>query len=250
MINIEKRRHQFSQEQRTENIFTRVRSIYSALLHLTLDTNLTLRLSFSPDVLPLFAANATHCPIKRGTRCSTIGLALRPWKPDPETNIAPLVVYIQKYVQASKLTVSQVEIGFDILKARDIVPGEIDGAGSAVQAAVTPPSSKTTVATSSRSSEANPSCENTAPAAATTKTAKAGAAACAALSSGDGGNNNEEVEIVDDRRKRYRLMVKRRLLKRHGEELSTDASTRKRQLEELYRDVEADLLRSGAKLRK
>lgn len=56
--------------------------------------------------------------------------------------------------------------------------------------------------------------------------------------------------MVDDKRKRYRLMVKRRLLKRHGEELSSDSSTRKRQLEELYRDVEAGLLSLGAKLRK
>lgn len=70
------------------------------------------------------------------------------------------------------------------------------------------------------------------------------------MSPGDGDGANKEVEAVDDKRKRYRLMVKRRLLKRHGEELSNDAAARKRQLEELYRDVEADLLRAGAKLRK
>lgn len=148
-------------------------------------------------------------------------------------------------IQASKLTVSQVEIGFDILKARDlpVEAGGTDGAeaGAAVSAAVAlAPSSPTTAPTSDGISTASASDENTAPA------AEAGAAA---LSSGDGGGKEAETAI-DDKRKRYRLMVKRRLLKRHGEELSTDAATRKRQLEELYRDVEADLLSAGAKLRK
>ena len=55
-------------------------------------------------------------------------------------------------------------------------------------------------------------------------------------------------EICEDKRKQYRLMVKRRLLKRYGEELSTDESTRKRQLEELYRDIEPAFLSLGAKL--
>lgn len=149
-------------------------------------------------------------------------------------------------VQASKLTVSQVEIGFDILKARD-VPVEAGGTdepqpGSAVSVAAVAPSISTAAATKfdGAASTASASGENAAAATA----AKAGDAA---LSPGDGGN--EEVETVDDKRKRYRLMVKRRLLKRHAEELSTNAATRKRQLEELYRDVEADLLRAGAKLR-
>lgn len=138
--------------------------------------------------------------------------------------------------QASKLTVSQVEIGFDILKARD-VPAEVGGIdeAEAVSAAVSGAVMPSAAAASSRNSTG----ENTA----------AAFAAAATLLPGDR-DNKDAVEVVDDKRKRYRLMVKRRLLKRHGEELSTDASTRKRQLEELYRDVEADLLRSGAKLNK
>lgn len=147
--------------------------------------------------------------------------------------------------QASKLTVSQVEIGFDILKARD-VPAEVaktSGSGSAVSAAVAPYSNSTTAATRDGISTASASDENTAPAART-------GAAGAALSPSPGEGGTKEAETVDDKRKRYRLMVKRRLLKRHGEELSTDAATRKRQLEELYRDVEADLFIAGAKLRK
>ena len=147
--------------------------------------------------------------------------------------------------QASKLTVSQVEIGFDILKARD-VPAEVaktSGSGSAVSAAVAPYSNSTTAATRDGISTASASDENTAPAART-------GAAGAALSPSPGKGGTKEAETVDDKRKRYRLMVKRRLLKRHGEELSTDAATRKRQLEELYRDVEADLFIAGAKLRK
>lgn len=43
-------------------------------------------------------------------------------------------------------------------------------------------------------------------------------------------------------------MVKRRLLKRYGEELAVDAPTRKRQLEEFYREVEGAFLDIGAKL--
>lgn len=106
--------------------------------------------------------------------------------------------------KAVKLTVSQVEIGFDILKARDVEPPAepLSSAG--------PPNENPTAASSD------------------------GATATGA---------------DDDRRKRYRLMVKRRLLKRHGEELSTDAPTRKRQLEDLYRDVEAGFLSLGSKIR-
>ncbi|CAM9733127.1 unnamed protein product [Ascophyllum nodosum] len=44
-------------------------------------------------------------------------------------------------------------------------------------------------------------------------------------------------------------MVKRRLLKGYGEELSTDSATRKHQLEELYREIEGGILSLGAKLR-
>ena len=144
--------------------------------------------------------------------------------------------------QASKLTVSQVEIGFDILKARD-VPVEVGGTDEAefvapVSAAVAP-SSLTAAATSVGTSTASASSDHA------TAAAKTGAAV---LSPRDG--DSKETDTVDDGRKRYRLMVKRRLLKRHGEELSTDAATRKRQLEELYRDVEADLLGAAAKLRK
>lgn len=137
------------------------------------------------------------------------------------------------------------EIGFDILKARD-VPEEIDedGAGSAVSAAL-------------RSSDDNAATMNTtagtvsdenataAPSRAVTKTDSARATTPTTVPK----DGNMEAELVDDKRKRYRLMIKRRLLKRHGEELSTDATTRKRQLEELYRDVEAGLLSLGAKLR-
>lgn len=158
------------------------------------------------------------------------------------------------HAQASKLTVAQVEIGFDILKARDVPMGvgEADSgaAVSAVSTAGTPSNETTGASSSGGISSASASGENTV--AMTTTKAGAGADAGGATAGpsplGDGAD--KEVEIVDDRRKRYRLMVKRRLLKRHGEELSADAATRKRQLEELYRDVEADLLRSGAKLRK
>lgn len=109
--------------------------------------------------------------------------------------------------QAVKLTASQVEIGFDILKARDV--GVVAGS---------PPSTATPP-------EAHPE-PNSA-------------------------NNSVATEKGDDdrRRKPYRLMVKRRLLKRYGEELSTDGPTRKHQLEELYRDVEAGYFSLGAKLR-
>lgn len=165
----------------------------------------------------------------------------RPWKSRPIKNF-PVVVGVTVPPQASKLTVSQVEIGFDILKARDVPVDGASDAGSGVSAAAAPPSVETTVATSGGFSTAIPSGESAAVAAAE------GCAGAALLPGGDGGN--QEIELVNDKRKRYRLLVKRRLLKRHGEQLSTDASTRKRQLEELYRDVEADLLRSGAKLRK
>eukprot|EP00752_Nemacystus_decipiens_P005203 g4722.t1 len=154
---------------------------------------------------------------------------------------------VQAARDASKLTFFQVDIGFDILKARD-VPVDAGGAdeadaGSAISAAVGPPSNSTSAATSGGISRASASGEHTT--AAATSAAKAGASK--SPSPGDG---HKEAETVDDKRKRYRLMVKRRLLKRHGEELATDATTRKRQLEELYREVEADLLGAGAKLRK
>lgn len=58
-----------------------------------------------------------------------------------------------------------------------------------------------------------------------------------------------EREKAEETRKPYRLMVKRRLLKRYGEELSTDAPTRKRQLDDFYREVDGVLLSLGAKLR-
>jgi len=122
--------------------------------------------------------------------------------------------------QAAKLTASQVEIGFDILKACDVPEGAAAGAGPVA------------VETGARD-------ENT-PA----------ATASPAASAGGAGAGGEEAKVADDIRKCYRLMVKRRLLKRHGEELSADSATRKRQLEELYRDAEAGLLSLGAKLRK
>lgn len=112
------------------------------------------------------------------------------------------------------------EIGFDILKARDLPEvKEVAGEDSTCSMATATASSTTT-------------------AAAPTVTA--------ALPD----RKADAATAVDDKRKRYRLMVKRRLLKRHGEELSTDSATRKRQLDELYRDVEPGLLSLGAKLRK
>lgn len=107
--------------------------------------------------------------------------------------------------QAVKLTVAQTEIGFDILKARDLQ-----------------------AARGSRCSAAEACLEGT----------PAPAAVAAAASD----------DICEDKRKQYRLMVKRRLLKRYGEELATDAPTRKRQLEELYRDLEPGFLTLGSKL--
>lgn len=119
-----------------------------------------------------------------------------------------------------KLTVSQTEIGFDILKARDLQ-----------------------TAKDSRSSAAQTSLKGTpAPAIVAAGPGPGAAAAAAAVSVSDAD------EICEDKRKQYRLMVKRRLLKRYGEELSTDAPTRKRQLEELYRDLEPGFLSLGAKL--
>lgn len=118
---------------------------------------------------------------------------------------------------------SQVEIGFDILKACD-VPEASRPSGDAAAAVTTAASSAGAKTDSSRSVSTS-------------------------SSPGVPEDAKEEALVVDDKGKRYRLMVKRRLLKRHGEELSTDATTRKRQLEELYRDVEAGLLSLGAKLR-
>lgn len=117
--------------------------------------------------------------------------------------------------QAAKLTVSQVEIGFDILKACDLPEVKENASEDSTCSMATTTASSTTTA-----ADAAP---------------------------GDGSDN---ATAVDDNRKRYRLMVKRRLLKRHGDELSTDSATRKRQLDELYRDVEPGLLSLGGKLRK
>lgn len=115
-----------------------------------------------------------------------------------------------------KLTVAQTEIGFDILKARDLQ-----------------------AARGSRSPAAEASLKG-APAPPTVATGLDLKAVAAAASDAD--------EICEDKRKQYRLMVKRRLLKRYGEELSTDAPTRKRQLEDLYRDLEPGFFSLGAKL--
>ncbi|CAM9207078.1 unnamed protein product [Ectocarpus sp. 6 AP-2014] len=122
---------------------------------------------------------------------------------------------VQAARQAAKLTVSQVEIGFDILKACDLPEVKDNASEDSTCSMATTTASNTTTA-----ADAAP---------------------------GDGSDN---ATAVDDKRKCYRLMVKRRLLKRHGEELSTDSATRKRQLDELYRDVEPGLLSLGGKLRK
>lgn len=140
------------------------------------------------------------------------------------------------------------EIGFDILKACD-VPEEVvsqDESASTVPEALRP-SGDAAAAVATTAATAAPG-EKTA--AATSTVAKAPSAGSAASSTGVPGDTKKESQVADDKGKRYRLMVKRRLLKRHGEELSTDATTRKRQLEELYRDVEAGLFSLGAKLRK
>lgn len=123
--------------------------------------------------------------------------------------------------KATKLTLSQVEIGFDIVKARDVAAVPVETSRF--------PSSQL----SSR-----PAC---------TTAAATNAAATTTTSTIVSDGNGRQVEDV--KRKSYRLMVKRRLLKRHGEELSSDAPTRKHQLEELYREVEGGFLRLGAKLR-
>lgn len=139
---------------------------------------------------------------------------------------------------------SQVEIGFDIIKACDVPEVDCkDGAGG-ISAAFGPQGDAAAAATTTPATAV--SNENTA---AATAAAKTNSANNAATSTPVPGCGNKEVEVVDDKRKRYRLMVKRRLLKRHGEELSTDATTRKRQLEDLYRDVEPGLLSLGTKLR-
>lgn len=141
----------------------------------------------------------------------------------------------KKKKKATKLTVSQVEIGFDILKARDV---------AVAPTAETPPRSPSSDLSS------HPACSTATTTTTTTTTAVAAVPPAATppttsniVSDGNGGQPG------DDKRKSYRLMVKRRLLKRHGEELSTDAPTRKRQLEELYREVEGGFLQLGAKLR-
>ncbi|CAM9543885.1 unnamed protein product [Laminaria digitata] len=138
----------------------------------------------------------------------------------PGTFKRPSKEVIQAAHKAVKLTVSQTEIGFDILKARDLQ-----------------------TAKDSRSSAARTYLKGTpAPAIVAAGPGPGAAAAAAAVSVSDAD------EICEDKRKQYRLMVKRRLLKRYAEELSTDAPTRKRQLEELYRDLEPGFLSLGAKL--
>lgn len=113
--------------------------------------------------------------------------------------------------QALKLTVSQVEIGFDILKARDVTVPPI-----------TTPSVPTNIdAFSKPEASAEPDSV--------------------------GMREREEADVM---RKPYRLMVKRRLLKRYGEELSADAPVRKRQLDDFYREVEDAFLSLGGKLKK
>ena len=105
------------------------------------------------------------------------------------------------------------EIGFDVLKARD-VKLTAEFSSPAYFADVSKPSSRESF--------------------------------CANEAVSVTGNHNSE---ADDSRKRFRLMVKRRLLKGYGEELSTDSATRKHQLEELYREIEGGILSLGAKLR-
>ncbi|CAM9198976.1 unnamed protein product [Scytosiphon promiscuus] len=140
---------------------------------------------------------------------------------------------VQAAHKVSKLTVHQVEIGFDILKACDVPE---------VEEATRCPVSASAIGKSS----ATPAEATSSPTA--VKAVPAPDEKSTAAVSADGSKADEA--SVDDKRKRYRLMVKRRLLKRHGEELSTDSSTRKRQLDELYRDVEPGLLSLGSKLRK
>ncbi|CAM9105274.1 unnamed protein product, partial [Discosporangium mesarthrocarpum] len=48
--------------------------------------------------------------------------------------------------------------------------------------------------------------------------------------------------------KMYRLMVKRRLFKLHQEELSNNSTTRKQQLEEMYREVEIEYMQLARKI--
>lgn len=105
----------------------------------------------------------------------------------------------------------QVEIGFDVLKARDVagLAGAKPSAGTGT-----------------------------------------GDASASVMGTSDAGPNDgvSKEPAGEETLKRFRLMVKRRLLKRHGGELSSDAATRKRQLDELYRDIEQDLLSLGAKI--
>lgn len=72
---------------------------------------------------------------------------------------------------------------------------------------------------------------------------------CSSVGQADSVTGKDQRVNTDDIRKRFRLMVKRRLLKHYGEELSTDPTTRKSQLDELYRDVEEGLLSLGTKLK-
>lgn len=145
----------------------------------------------------------------------------------------------KKCKQAVKLTVSQIEIGFDILKAREVE------ATAAPQAATSPTAgppkgvSITAVTAATLAGAASGPKTAVADALSDAKTAVTGAV-----------SDSKKKAEDDSKRKGYRLMVKRRLLKRHGEELSAEAPARKRQLEELYRDVEGGFLSLGVKLKK
>lgn len=130
---------------------------------------------------------------------------------------------------------SQVEIGFDVLKARD------------VPAPATPVTSIVTTATT-RDTAPEP-CPNNATNAADASATAAIKPTTPETAQGEGMPPGANADEGEEKRKPYRLMVKRRLLKRYGEELATDAPTRKRQLEELYRQVEGVYLSLGAKLK-
>lgn len=138
----------------------------------------------------------------------------------------PCCVLDVRLDQELKLTVSQIEIGFDVLKARQVSVAPCT-TGPIRTPPHTEPSSPTKAAGESSggdSAEREPPKSN---------------------QDEEGTRRTED----EDRRKRFRLMVKRRLLKRYGEELSSDAPTRKRQLEDLYADIEGTLLDLGTKLR-
>lgn len=119
--------------------------------------------------------------------------------------------YFGRLAQVLKLTLSQVEIGFDVLKARDVNP---------------PASASEHAASTTSSSEGD-----------------------AKKEASGSEETEEERRDREEVLKKFRLMVKRRLLKRYGGGLSSDVSTRKGQLDELYGQVEGNLLELGVKLR-